>query len=423
MSPASSVAAAAALTFAGPAAKPLRDPRRSDAYRGVDRPHRPPDGRADATGGGAVLTQVGARARWDRGPSALLVLGTRGDGHGRLWLRVRLPSRPNVTSGWIPAGLTQLSTTSYRVEVSVRPRLVRLLDRGRVIRRYDAVVGRPYWPTPHGLFAVSERVPQPDPHGILGPWALVLTAFSPTLTAFGGGPGQVALHGRGDSASPTRSGARAPTAVSDSRTSRSACSPESRVKERRSRSSRSRRRPERPRSRCNGRAGRLAELRERLPYKQRSLVRGQPAHSSAPIWNAGISGRRVDRSGTDVAGVRSEVRFHHVPKPLPAAEHESSIIRAAADRPDVLPSVVFYLDLAAELAADVDEDEPYNSPASMTAKKAAATVQNLASHANRGQDRELDSTVGRVRRAVEYADLHRLQERQQEATTTCWPST
>jgi lipoprotein-anchoring transpeptidase ErfK/SrfK len=39
-------------------------------------------------------------------------------------------------------------------------------------------------------------VPQPDPRGFLGPWALLVTAFSSTLTSYGGGPGQVALHGR-----------------------------------------------------------------------------------------------------------------------------------------------------------------------------------------------------------------------------------
>ena len=37
---------------------------------------------------------------------------------------------------------------------------------------------------------------QPDPDGFLGPWALHLTAFSPTLIDFGGGPGTVAIHGR-----------------------------------------------------------------------------------------------------------------------------------------------------------------------------------------------------------------------------------
>lgn len=143
------------------------------------------------------MTYVGARARWTGGPSALLVLGTGFDALGREWLKVRLPIRPNGTSGWIRADYTKLRETGYRVEVSVGRRVVRLLYQGRAVRSYHAVVGRPYWPTPRGLFAVSERVAEPDPNGFLGPWALVLTAFSPTLTTFGGGPGQVALHGRG----------------------------------------------------------------------------------------------------------------------------------------------------------------------------------------------------------------------------------
>ena len=148
-------------------------------------------------GGGAVVMQVGTRARWNGGPVGLLVLGTEQDRHGRVWLKVRLPIRPNGSSGWILSDYVKLRSTGYRIEVSVAQRLVRLLYRGRMLRRYHVVVGRPYWPTPHGLFAVSERVAQPDPDGFLGPWALHLTAFSPTLLDFGGGPGQVALHGRG----------------------------------------------------------------------------------------------------------------------------------------------------------------------------------------------------------------------------------
>jgi lipoprotein-anchoring transpeptidase ErfK/SrfK len=107
-----------------------------------------------------------------------------------------LPIRPNGTTGWIRADYTKLTQTRYRIVVSVRRRLVQLLFGGRVLRTYGAVVGRPGLPTPRGLFAVSERVLQPDPDGFLGPWALLLTAFSPTLVSFGGGPGQVALHGR-----------------------------------------------------------------------------------------------------------------------------------------------------------------------------------------------------------------------------------
>jgi len=56
---------------------------------------------------------------------------------------------------------------------------------------------RPAAPTPHGLFAISEMIRQADPSGFLGPWALHLTAFSNVLDNYGGGPGRVAIHGRG----------------------------------------------------------------------------------------------------------------------------------------------------------------------------------------------------------------------------------
>jgi L,D-transpeptidase-like protein len=145
---------------------------------------------------GAVLMRLDGEGRWSGGQVGLLVLAVQADDRGRRWLRVRLPIRPNGTAGWIRADFAELSRTPYRIEVSVGARSVTLLRSGRVFERYRAVVGTPDWPTPRGLFAVSERVPQPDREGFLGPWALLLTAFSPTLKRFGGGPGQVALHGR-----------------------------------------------------------------------------------------------------------------------------------------------------------------------------------------------------------------------------------
>jgi lipoprotein-anchoring transpeptidase ErfK/SrfK len=150
-----------------------------------------------APGGGAVVMHVGTQAPWNGGPVGLLVLGTARDAQHRLWVRARLPIRPDGTSGWILANFVQLTSTPYRIEISTGRREVRLLRLGHVVRSFRAVVGQPRYPTPHGLFAVAERVPQPDPNGFLGPWALHLTAFSRTLLNFGGGPGTVAIHGRG----------------------------------------------------------------------------------------------------------------------------------------------------------------------------------------------------------------------------------
>ena len=41
------------------------------------------------------------------------------------------------------------------------------------------------------------RVPQPSPNDFVGTWALMLSAFSDVLGSFDGGPGEVAIHGRG----------------------------------------------------------------------------------------------------------------------------------------------------------------------------------------------------------------------------------
>ena len=67
---------------------------------------------------------------------------------------------------------------------------------GHLAHSFLAVVGKPSTPTPRGDFAVWEKVPEPDPTGFIGPWALHLTAHSDVLHRFGGGPGRVAIHGR-----------------------------------------------------------------------------------------------------------------------------------------------------------------------------------------------------------------------------------
>jgi len=146
--------------------------------------------------GGRPVARVGALGQWNGGPVGLLVLATRTSPRGGLWFRVRLPERPNGASAWIPARVTRPTSTPWRIVVSLSRRSVELDHAGRSVHVYRAVVGKPATPTPTGVFAVSERVRQPDPHGFYGPWALLLTAYSSTLQHFDGGPGQISIHGR-----------------------------------------------------------------------------------------------------------------------------------------------------------------------------------------------------------------------------------
>ena len=142
-----------------------------------------------AAGRARWLSPVGA---WTGGPVGLLVVKAR-----RGWVRVRLPTRPNAASAWVPASRVRLRPTPWRVELDLSARRVTVLRAGRPVRRFGAVIGAPATPTPTGRFAIYEVDRQPDPFGFLGPVALHLTAHSSVLENYGGGPGRVAIHGRG----------------------------------------------------------------------------------------------------------------------------------------------------------------------------------------------------------------------------------
>ena len=66
--------------------------------------------------------------------------------------------------------------------------------RGRRVRVFSAIVGKPSTPTPLGNFFVEESIKLSS--GAVGaPFALALSARSNVLQEFDGGPGQIALHG------------------------------------------------------------------------------------------------------------------------------------------------------------------------------------------------------------------------------------
>jgi lipoprotein-anchoring transpeptidase ErfK/SrfK len=146
-------------------------------------------------GAGNGVWRLGTATSWSGEAQFLLVLGAA-EYRGSEWLRVLLPIRPNGTTGWIPRDAVTLRTTRYWITVDKRARTVTIYRTGKLIHRYQAVIGKPATPTPDGLAAIYEIDPQPDPSGFLGPWSLPLTIFSNVLYNFGGGPGRIAIHGR-----------------------------------------------------------------------------------------------------------------------------------------------------------------------------------------------------------------------------------
>jgi lipoprotein-anchoring transpeptidase ErfK/SrfK len=145
-----------------------------------------------------AFTRVGPLTSWSQEPQRLLVVGTA-ERHGQEWLRVLLGVRPDGSNGWIPRRLVQVSSDPWWVTVDKTTRTVTVSKDGVVKLRIKAVIGAAATPTPDGIAAIWESDPQPSANDFLGAWAMPLTLLSNVLTNFGGGPGRVAIHGRGGS--------------------------------------------------------------------------------------------------------------------------------------------------------------------------------------------------------------------------------
>lgn len=111
------------------------------------------------------------------------------------WLDVYLPQRPNGATAWVPLQDVTLSTDSYAVTVSTGRHVLTAWKSGKAIFTTPAAVGKSSTPTPQGAFYLAEVLRQPNPKGAYGPYAFGTSAFSNVLYSFGGGPGQIGLHG------------------------------------------------------------------------------------------------------------------------------------------------------------------------------------------------------------------------------------
>lgn len=124
-----------------------------------------------------------------------LVKENRGD-----WLNVYLPSRPNGSTGWIKKSDVSLSSHSYRMVVELGSRRLKAYDKTDMIFDEPIAVGNSATPSTLGLFYTTELiVPVGQPQ--YGPYAWGLSAYSEVLYDFGGGDGQMGIHGTNDPSS------------------------------------------------------------------------------------------------------------------------------------------------------------------------------------------------------------------------------
>jgi hypothetical protein len=120
-----------------------------------------------------------------------LVLNSRRAGNG-VWLKVRVPGRPNGRTGWVPeSALGRLHTVTTRLVIVRGTGRATLYRSGRAIWRAPVGTGAPGTPTPRGRFWIRERMRASG--GVYGPWAFGTSAYS-VLSDWPGG-GVIGIHG------------------------------------------------------------------------------------------------------------------------------------------------------------------------------------------------------------------------------------
>ncbi len=111
------------------------------------------------------------------------------------WLEVQVPVRPNMATAWIKAADVTLRQVEYRIVIDVRSQHLSAYHLGEKVLEADVATGLSGTPTPTGTFYIDGMVQVQPPDGVYGPYQLSVAAFSDVLHSFGGGNGQIAIHG------------------------------------------------------------------------------------------------------------------------------------------------------------------------------------------------------------------------------------
>ena len=149
--------------------------------------------RAEPRGASAGVTHL---RFWneDGAPEIYLALRSRVDEAGRKWIQLRLPMRPNGTTGWVPRqALYGFHVVTTRLVVDKRRLRAVLYRGGRPVWSTRVGVGKKATPTPSGRFWIRDRLRLGSARGIYGPLAFGTSAYS-VLSDWPGG-GVVGIHG------------------------------------------------------------------------------------------------------------------------------------------------------------------------------------------------------------------------------------
>jgi lipoprotein-anchoring transpeptidase ErfK/SrfK len=148
---------------------------------------------ARMSGSSRVVTRLRLLTE-DKLPELYLLLAQATDSHGNQWVKIRVPKRPNGTTGWVRrSNLGDFHRVTTQLVINRRTLRTTLYRSGRVVFSAPIGVGKAGTVTPAGKFWVREKF-RVRGTPVYGPYAIGTAAYSPTLTDWPNG-GVVGLHG------------------------------------------------------------------------------------------------------------------------------------------------------------------------------------------------------------------------------------
>ncbi len=111
------------------------------------------------------------------------------------WLQVQIQSRPNGATAWIRRSDVKLRTVDNHIVVERGAKRISVYHGETLLLSEPVATGAADSPTPTGSFFVDYIGTPATADGPYGAFQLSVTGFSEVYTEFGGGVGQIALHG------------------------------------------------------------------------------------------------------------------------------------------------------------------------------------------------------------------------------------
>ncbi|HRW36657.1 MAG: L,D-transpeptidase [Acidimicrobiales bacterium] len=111
------------------------------------------------------------------------------------WLQVQINQRPNGATCWIKASDVALRTVPNHILIERGAKRLSVYHGDEQLMSTAVAPGRDSSPTPLGAFYVDILTRPSNPNGPYGPFQVSVTGFSEVYESFGGGNGQIAVHG------------------------------------------------------------------------------------------------------------------------------------------------------------------------------------------------------------------------------------